>query len=114
MLHAKADRRERVLDLVRHLTRHLTPREHPLRMRELRDVVERERGATARQPRELPSQRSAVALHVERVLGDVAAQEPGEPRGDRWRGHAAHWLAGARDVTKQRFGARVGEDAPPM
>ena len=47
VLHAEPDRRERILDLVRDLARHLAPREHALRTRELRDVVERDDGAAA-------------------------------------------------------------------
>ena len=47
VLHAEPDRRERILDLVRHLSRHLAPRQHALRARELGDVVQREHGAAA-------------------------------------------------------------------
>ena len=40
MLHAEADRRERVLDLVRHLPCHFAPRQHALRASNLSHVVE--------------------------------------------------------------------------
>ena len=40
MLHAKADRRQRILDLVRDLTCHFAPREDALGSGKLRDVIE--------------------------------------------------------------------------
>ena len=47
MLHAEPDGRERILDLVRDLPRHLAPREHALRARDLADVVHRDDDAAA-------------------------------------------------------------------
>ena len=59
MLDAESDRRERILDLVRDLPRHLAPREHALRARELRHVVEREHG-TGTADRAAPDVRESV------------------------------------------------------
>ena len=54
VLHAQADRRERILDLVRHLSSHLAPGEHALRARELGHVIEREHGPSPAESRQAP------------------------------------------------------------
>ena len=58
VLHAEPDRRERILDLVRDLPRHLTPGEHALRARELGDVVDRDDDAAAAEPERVSVPRS--------------------------------------------------------
>ena len=69
MLHAKPDRRERVLDLVRHLACHLAPGEDALCARELRDIVEGQHHASlTRQPRQASMNLSPVKLEVEFLL----------------------------------------------
>src|SRR4029079_15199418 len=51
MLDAKPNGRERILDFVRHLTRHLAPREHALCSRQLGHVVERDDSTARREAR---------------------------------------------------------------
>ena len=71
MLQAQPHRRERVLDLVRHLPRHLAPREHPLRAGDVGDVVERDHDAShlRSQRRELEGDPPPASLELGRRLG---------------------------------------------
>ena len=71
MLQAEAHRRERILDLVRHLARHLAPREHALGAGDVGDVVERDHDApnVRSERRELEGDPPAADLELGGRLG---------------------------------------------
>ena len=80
MLHAQSNGRERILDFVRHLSRHLTPRQHTLRARELGDVVQGEDGTSALEARQLAAERASVVLDLEAVRRPRTTQKRGDAR----------------------------------
>ncbi len=108
MLDAEANRRERVLDFVRHLARHFSPGENARGACERRRIIERDDAPVGRraEPRELHANLPAADLEFA-VLNHVAilGEEPGDgvphrrPRGGgRLRQHVARLqgLAGAQ------------------
>ena len=114
MLHAETHRRERVLDLVRHLPRHLPPREHALRTRHIGHVVERDHhpARVGCEACHAHLESSPFALGLERVVLHSRTERLDPLREFRPDGlcdrHPAH-----DRPTKDRLGARVREgDAP--
>src|SRR2546421_5131846 len=79
VLHAEADRRQRVLDLVRHLARHLAPGQHPCRARERGGIVERHDAAVRRRPERRNLHPDLSPPHVELALRDALALAPPPP-----------------------------------
>src|SRR5262249_35997659 len=68
VLDAEPDGRERVLDLVRDLARHLAPGKHALRSSELGNVVQRHDGAAAGEPRDRTAKLMAAGGKLRMLL----------------------------------------------
>src|SRR4029079_9368739 len=116
MLNAEADWRQRVLDLVGDLARHLAPREDALRPRELGHVVDRNDGAATAQPREWAAQLPRaerdrkiliLTLRGEKTLNDFAHRLAA-------LGRAVEGRSRSERRVEQRLGAGIRQKNPAL
>ena len=95
MLNAEPNRRERILDFVRHLPRHFSPCEHAGSARQRGCIVQRDDAAIGRRTEERQLQPDLATIDLELTLGNhvaIRSDEFGDglpqgcPRGGRCLG----------------------------
>ena len=104
MLHAEADRRQRVLDFVRHLARHLAPRQHARGPRERGGVVQRDDAAVRRRPERRNLHADLSPPHVELALRDALSLAPCARTGGE---ELAHRVPYGEPLGRRRPGEQV-------
>jgi hypothetical protein len=109
MLHAEADRCERVLDLVRYLPSHLAPGEDALGAGELCHVVERHDDSAPGESGQPATQLLRLDRQLEILFVDRRLYETLNDRGDDVGRHIREVLAGRERRVQQGLSSRVGE-----